>query len=267
MPRDSTMFTDRTKLDPNQPSELLIRDRERQQIRDSLAPLEDDDPATNLAITGPPGQGKTTCVTTVLDQLNIHTAHVKCMHHQKTTAILREIVDNLYKFEPDNNRPARVYLGRIRKLLERKGSLAVCLDDADYAEDLDEVLGMLTEAAEGTDASIGIILTTNHEAASLDLSERVWSRLSPSVIEFTPYTVDELTDILRSRAEMAFEYGAVSESVLQEVAEQTVEAEKGVRYALTLLKGAGEAAEREKASSIQQGHLKTAVKPVRVLAA
>lgn len=267
MPEDPTMIKDRTKLDPNQPSKLLLRNTERRYMRDALAPLEDDDPATNIVITGPPGQGKTTCVTSVLDHMNAHSAHVKCMHHQKTTAILREIVDNLYKFEPDNNRPARVYLGRIHRLLKQNGSLAVCLDDADYAENLDEVLGMLTEASEGTEASIGIILTTNHDPTSLDLSDRVWSRLSPSVIEFAPYTVDQLKDILHSRAKNAFKSGAITEKVIEDVAERTVAAEKGVRYALTLLKGAGEAAERETASSVQPQHLETAVKPVRVIAA
>ncbi|MCK5310432.1 MAG: cell division control protein Cdc6, partial [Thermoplasmata archaeon] len=87
------------------------------------------------------------------------------------------------------------------------------------------------------------------------LDPRVRSRLSDEKIVFPPYDADQLKDILRQRAEMAFEDGVIEEGVIGLCAAVEAHEHGDARRALDLLRVAAELTERSKEEYILENHV------------
>ena len=90
----------------------------------------------------------------------------------------------------------------------------------------------------------------------LDVAER--SSLGRIVVNFKPYTKDQILDIIYYRAEDAFKPGAVTDEVLEYIADVTVDyAKSDIRFALDILLYAGTLAENQGLDKVTLEHVRT----------
>jgi cell division control protein 6 len=87
------------------------------------------------------------------------------------------------------------------------------------------------------------------------LDPRVRSRLSDEKIVFPPYDADQLKDILRQRANIAFEEGVIEEGVIGLCAAVEAHEHGDARRALDLLRVAAELTERSREEKINENHV------------
>lgn len=159
-------------------------------------------------------------------------------------------------------------LSTVGEFLKSEGAnLIICLDEVD------------TYIGEGGDSKILYMLSRFHELSpsasrewphlsliyvsrSLDwigkLSEHVSDALGRVLrIHLEEYGLNQLRDILAYRAEEAFQPGAVSEEIIDFVAD-IARSYGGVRYGLELLMGAGQIAESDLAPEVKPDHVRRA---------
>jgi cell division control protein 6 len=110
----------------------------------------------------------------------------------------------------------------------------------------DDILYRLTRANNELGKSkISIIGITNDVKFTENLDPRVVSSLSEEELVFPPYNAEELEDILKQRASLAFNEGVISDEVVKLCAALAARDHGDARRALDLLRVAGEIAERE----------------------
>ena len=90
------------------------------------------------------------------------------------------------------------------------------------------------------------------------LDPRVKSSLGEEEIVFPPYDANQLRDILQHRADVAFESGALTDDVIPLCAAFAAQEHGDARRALDLLRTAGELAERDGASTVEESHVRKA---------
>ena len=90
------------------------------------------------------------------------------------------------------------------------------------------------------------------------ISPRVKSRLGEEEVIFPPYDADQLKDILRQRATMAFKDDVLEDSVIPLCAALAAQEHGDARRALDLLRVAAELAEREGQKSIGEKYVRKA---------
>jgi cell division control protein 6 len=89
----------------------------------------------------------------------------------------------------------------------------------------------------------------------VNLDPRSQSRLSFQMLEFEPYSVEELTEVLEKRAEKAFRDGAYDGEVIEYIAEKVAEGDSDCRRALKMLQRAGRKAKRENGERLTLEHV------------
>ncbi|MBW2968469.1 hypothetical protein KY362_08365, partial [Candidatus Woesearchaeota archaeon] len=120
---------------------------------------------------------------------------------------------------------------------ELKTNVIVVLDEVDYAlkESGDDVLYRLSRINDKVNSRVSTILISNDVRVGDYIKPKTQSTIGRVRVVFAPYTAEELTDIIKARANQAFIKDAVSDAVLQKIAE--IEASRGgdARKALELL--------------------------------
>ncbi len=127
--------------------------------------------------------------------------------------------------------------------------VVLVLDEIDKVKDLDELVYGLTrgndELGNGSgSAGITIIGISNNLLFKDRLDPRTKSSLCEHEMVFPPYNAQELTDILKQRAELAFKPGTVEESAIALAAAIAAQESGDARTAVMLLLKAGEIADR-----------------------
>jgi len=90
------------------------------------------------------------------------------------------------------------------------------------------------------------------------LDPRVKSSLGEEEIVFPPYDANQLRDILQYRADVAFQDDALTEDAIPLCAAFAAQEHGDARRALDLLRTAGELAERDQASRVEESHVRKA---------
>ena len=104
-------------------------------------------------------------------------------------------------------------------------------------------------------SSISFIGISNDLNFSDVLDPRVRSSLSEEELVFPPYDAAQISDILKNRAADGFSDNCVDEGVVQKCAAHAAREHGDVRRALTLLRVAGELADRENSDRINLKHV------------
>jgi len=99
---------------------------------------------------------------------------------------------------------------------------------------------------------VSLICIANSARPLTALDERIRSRLSPAVIEFPPYTDEQLDEILTDRAEMGLASGSWSRQTLRRIA---LAANGDARAAIHILRQAAAIAEEDDSPRIKPEHL------------
>ena len=90
------------------------------------------------------------------------------------------------------------------------------------------------------------------------IKSRVTSSLNDKEIVFPPYGADQLSDILFERAELSFNEGVLESDVIPLCSAMAAKEEGDARYALDLLKNAGELAYDENSEHVTSEHVRMA---------
>jgi cell division control protein 6 len=236
------------------PETPVGREQQLQRIADAVRPLTKRRSPENLLIHGPAGVGKTTCVRHVFDQLEEETTvepvYINCWRYNTRPSFLSQLLIELGYPVPRKGKPVDELLAKLREWLDKTRGVAVALDEFDQLRAQTEVVYDLQQLSADADSSLGMLLVSNQHPTTIELDPRSESRLTCHTLKFSPYTADELGDILEQRVEQAFRPDAVDADVITAVAEEVAAQSGDCREAFDLLLEAGRTADRDGANRV-----------------
>lgn len=270
----NNLFKDKFVLQTNYtPETIPHRDKEIEQIAAILAPCLKGDRTSNLFVYGKTGTGKTLSVHYVKNELLkraksngngnfLQIEYLNCKLKKVADTeyrILAELIKKLGGEVPSTGLPTDQVYNRFIDLIEKDKKLIILiLDEVDQAvkKISDNFLYNLTRLnSELSKTQISIIGISNDLRFLDNLDPRVRSSLSEEEIVFPPYNALQLKDILKTRADSAFNSGAISEGVIEKCAAFAAREHGDARRALDLLRVAGELAERQGDKKIKLKHI------------
>lgn len=276
----SRIFKDRDKLSPRYvPENLPHRERQVQELystfREALA-----DPSRCLLkvvqIVGPAGSGKTCtvlrfgerfvrdCTRLGRDVRHVY-VNLKLQGGSRVVLyryLLEKGAPEAYSSSLSAEEMLRVML---RQLREKRRYLLISLDEIDYfirsTKDSSVVYDLTRlneiEPMEACNV-LGVIFTARGRDFYERLDRAELSSLGRIPIEFPAYTSAEIVDILSERVKEAFQPGAVSDDVLEFIADITAAfpVNGDLRYALDLLLYSGNLAENLGSDRVHPDHVR-----------
>ncbi|MBI1742886.1 AAA family ATPase [Candidatus Acetothermia bacterium] len=241
------------------PEVLVAREAQIEDARFCLALATNNWKPIHVWLHGRPGLGKTTVTRHLLNQLGnagIKSVHVNCGERKSFYSVLDFIVAEL-RILKGSQRGSSYKLDILKDHAEKK-PIVVALDEI-HLMPIAERTDMLHALAPM--GKLGLVCISPSRGTITSLEESTYSRLSPKLIEFARYSVDDVFKILWLRAQHAIAENAWSEDLLKMIAER---AEGDARIAIQTLKRAAMLADREN-DCIKPRHVETAFGRVKDL--
>ncbi len=256
------------------PAELPHRESEVRQLAAALVPSLKGETPSNILIYGKCGTGKT-IVSRFVCELLLETAEKRDYLYPVSTAYINcEITDTQYRIlanltkqfsekrVPFTGWPTdKVYKSFLETIDKKKQCIVVILDEIDklVGKQGDNIIYNMTRMnTELKNARVSILGISNDLKFVEYLDSRAQSSLGEEEIIFTPYNARQLEDILKQRAEIAFEPEILDEYVIPLCAALAAREHGDARRALDLLRVSGEVAERENAERITEEYVRSA---------
>ena len=261
------------------PEVLPHRSDDIESIASIIASAFRGDRPSNILIFGKPGTGKTAVMNFIGKELqkedpggdNCVYIYVNCQIVDTQYGILQNIGNQIIKdFEkriPTGWSLEKVYSETKNHIDEQKKVFVVVLDEIDRLvyKSGDDVLYHLSKINEDLKSSkLSLVGISNDTKFTEFLDPRVKSRLGEEKMIFYPYDAQQLGDILRSRAEHAFEDGMLEEGVISLCAALSAKEMGDARRALDLLRIAAEIAERSGDTAVAEAHVRSAKNKVEL---
>jgi len=260
--RSKSIFKgDREVLRPSYiPDVLPHREEQINQLASILVTALEGQRPSNVLLFGKTGTGKTASMKYIGKEIERATSDLN-----KVTFIYMncEVVDTQYgvlqnignKFIEDFEEripftgwsTERVYNILREKIDEEKKVIVIALDEIDklVSKSGDDVLYHLCRINDDLKkAKVSVIGISNDLRFMEFLDPRVKSSLSEEKMVFPPYNAEQLGDILRQRANVAFDAGVIEDSVIPLCAALAAQEHGDARRALDLLRVAAEISER-----------------------
>uniref|UniRef100_A0A7C3RLU2 ORC1-type DNA replication protein n=1 Tax=Archaeoglobus fulgidus TaxID=2234 RepID=A0A7C3RLU2_ARCFL len=223
-----------------------------------------------ILLEGPTGTGKTMCYSIaesfLLRKMANEGLDAKLVYvnarGQTTTGILVELLHRLGVPAPRTGFSFGKYLSELKKVAGNY-HVHICIDEVDTLKEyknyrVTDILYHFSRS-EGISASV---ITNDSLFVEKIMDARVRSTLTlEKAIVFEKYTKEQCFDILAERCRLAFVDGAVSDELLDEIAE--IASEPGdIRYGLEILRACARICRIEKLKKIDSDTLKKAVEMV-----
>ncbi|WP_042664240.1 Cdc6/Cdc18 family protein [Haloferax sp. ATB1] len=243
------------------PNDLQHRDAELTHLESVLRPFADGAPGQSVIITGPTGAGKTVTAKYVIEQLTdaapaVQSIHLNCWRSHTQFRAFYRILDEL-ELATDIHRGSTPHDELISRLEAYDGNpVVVVLDEADQLDSTDIFydLHSLPKFAQ-------LIVANDRDQLFGRLNSRLQSRLqSGEHVTMSRYPPDELVSILSVRVRWGLETGAVSQDILERIADA---AAGDARVALGMLRRAANYAVREHRDEITFEVLEAAMPDAR----
>lgn len=264
------IFKDKKPLDHRfLPDKLLHRDEQIRQIAKYWVDVLDGVTPSNVTLYGKTGTGKTAASKFAKEQLYevaldenvfVKIEYIRCTDFTTEYQVLAELCNRLGRDVPNRGwtkaEVVNAFRGSFRtNAYGKKLQLIVILDEIDILldKDGDGILYTLTR----TD-NVAVLSISNYLDFKNLIKSRVTSSLNDKEIVFPPYGADQLTDILSERAELSFREGVLESDVIPLCSAMAAKEEGDARYALDLLKNAGEIAFDEDCEKVTSEHVKKA---------
>ncbi len=270
------IFKNREVLMPDYvPDHLPHREEEIKRLASILAPVLRGERPNNVFIYGLTGTGKTAVTKLVLKKLyevakkkrvRIDVSFINTRKNDTAYRILATTLRILgFRVPLTGLSTAELYERLLKVLNMKRIILIIVLDEIDHhvkkhGDDLMYKLVRINE--ELKESKVSIIGITNDVKFAEMLDPRVKSSLAEEEMVFSPYTAEELRDILELRAKEAFVAGALDEGVIPLCAALAAREHGDARKALDLLRISGEIAEREGSNKVTVKHVEKAWKQI-----
>lgn len=273
------------------PDEILCRDRVLDQYTSVFKPIYKGRPPQNAFLYGDTGVGKTAATKYLREHLerdigrknerlpedeqialnvvwinceNFTTGDHKTSSYQVAVGIVNRLRDTGNRITGTGYAPQDVYDIMYEELDKLGGTVLVILDEVDKIGNDDTLLYELPRARDigyVENVRVGVIGISNDYTFRKNLSPKVKDSLCETEIKFPAYDAQELSDILRARAELALydtAYDQETISLCSALAYQ--EASGSARRAIRLLRRSAEIAEEDGSEQIEEGHIRRADK-------
>ncbi len=277
---EGAIFKNKSKLSPRYlPGELPHREAEIQQIVSvfSDAPKDPDKfPLSILQVIGAAGIGKTSTVlrsSKLLEELfaknrlqlkNVY-INMKLQGGNKF-AIYRFLLERIAPELPAQGLSAEEMLRYLLQYLRQNNQYAlIIIDEIDYLVKSSKDIGIIYDLTRLNEYELdkpcyvkGVIFIARSTEFYAKLDAAELSTLGRVPMEFHPYSMQQVSDILESRVAEAFNPKVIGSDVIDKVASITTSAEVNgdVRYALDLLLYAGNLAESSGSGRVTLDHLR-----------
>lgn len=278
------------------PHELPHREKEIREITRIIAPVLRNEKPGNMFIYGKTGTGKTCVVRYVIRKLRefvenpeknpnripVKVVYMNCkVRNSKYQVLLKLLEDESLNEEslkniplrdgPENQLrdqlrgmdPADLY-DRLFNVIQNNGiNLIVILDEIDMVtKGLNDLIYILTRINdELTQGHVSIIGISNDMRVKKRLDPRSRSTLCEEEKVFPPYNAIQLKAILKQRISMGFQKDTIDNSTVSRIAAFAAQ-DGDARYALRLLKKAGELAENSNSEKVAMDFVESAKKAV-----
>lgn len=271
------IFNNKEVLRPTYtPDTLVHRDEQINSLATILVSALRGDTPSNILIYGKTGTGKTAAsrhvgreLERIGDQISVQCSvvYVNCEVIDTQYRLLANLARQFGEDVPMTGWPTDQVFAKFKEAVDsKKQVIIIILDEIDkLVRKGDDVLYNLSRA--NTDlkqAKISMIGVSNDLKFTEFLDPRVKSSLGEEEIIFPPYDAEQISDILMERAEIAYKKGVLQEIVIPLCAAFAAQEHGDARRALDLLRVAGELAEREKQSQVQEEHVRRAQEKIEI---
>ena len=265
-----SIFKDKKPLDHRfLPEKLVHRDEQITQIAKYWVDALNSVTPSNVTLYGKTGTGKTAASKFAREQLIdaasnknvfVKVEYIRCTDYTTEYQVIAQLCQKLGRDVPNRGWTKGEVINTFRDIFKttafgRKLILIVILDEIDILldKDGDGILYTLTR----TD-NVSVLSISNYLDFKNLIKSRVTSSLNDKEIVFPPYGADQLADILQERAELAFKENVIQSDVIPLCSAMAAKEEGDARYALDLLKNAGELAFDEGSKEVTSEHVKKA---------
>ncbi len=194
------------------PDILPGREREIKDISYNFKIALDGRKPQNLLVYGPPGTGKTAVIKHITKELEdysnkVKIVHINCWHIGTRYGIIAEMARKIGFIAPTKGVSIEEIFNRISEIMKKRRIIViVILDEMDklILSGHSEVLYDLSRMNEVYKVKISLVGIINELQLMTTLDPRIRSSVINSDVEFKPYTVPQLKEILMERAKYAF---------------------------------------------------------------
>lgn len=264
------IFKDKTPLDHKfLPEKLVHREEQIREIAKYWVDALDEVTPSNVTLYGKTGTGKTAASKFAREQLIdaarnenvfVKVEYIRCTDYTTEYQVLAQLCQKLGRDVPNRGWTKGEIVNTFRDIFKtnafgKKLILIVILDEIDIllGKDGDGILYTLTR----TD-NVSVLSISNYLDFKNLIKARVTSSLNDREIVFPPYGANQLSDILSERAELAFNEDILEKDVIPLCSAMAAKEEGDARYALDLLKNAGELAVDEDSDKVTSEHVRRA---------
>ncbi len=270
------IFTNREVLRHDYvPETLPHREEQVRFLGEMVAPVLKGERCSNIFVYGKTGTGKTAVMRYVLNKLSqkavefnspVKVCYVNCKMAGTEYRVFSSLCDAVNVRVPFTGLALGEVFDRFKRGLDvQKHVFIAVLDEVDelVKQRGDILLYELTRINETLRHSRATLVGISNDLRFKEfLDPRVLSSLSEEEIVFKPYNAAELQHILFDRAKLAFRENVVSEGAVGLCAALGAAEHGDARRALDLLRVAGELAERDGTSELNENHIRQAEKRI-----
>jgi Cdc6-like AAA superfamily ATPase len=248
--------------DDYEPRIIVRREEEQKAIADYLKDCSRARTDKIFYIHGIAGIGKTTVTKAVLKQFEENCDEAVVVYHDCRNSscykCLRELHSKCFGLEHKRLTSEQIVRAFTKKVWKKLVLICV-LDNFDKLRDLENFVSDFHKIRRNAPKSGLVLISTSGNKLIRLLGNRLYSMLRFDVLEFEPYSLNELVEIMGSRIEETFGRKIAEDLALFEIASFVRNNSQNVRHAFQILENAMEIAQENSLRKVTPQIARTAV--------